>query len=96
RGKVEAGSHSGRLLMHVDCDERACARARHLVGAALASLGSGRGGRREPGSRALCIYVLSNLYTKHEHTKASSMPDREQLSGSHYFEINRLKYNFMK
>ena len=58
RGKVEAATHSGGLLMHMDCDERACARARHLVGAALASQGCGRGGRHWVGVADSCVSMF--------------------------------------
>ncbi|MDF9618806.1 hypothetical protein P5705_14235, partial [Pseudomonas entomophila] len=95
-----SGARSRLLLIPAapdafDCDERALAHGLAISSVqALASLGSGRGGRGS-GRRCgfLCIYVLSCLYTKHEHTKASFMPYGIQLLVCHYFESLELFYN---
>lgn len=43
----------------------------------------------------LCIYVLLSLYTKHEDTKASSMPRKEQALKTYHFESRVSKDNLM-
>lgn len=42
------------------------------------------------------MYVLLYLYTKHEHTKASSMPGKKQLLGYGFLQLNLLKVKLMK
>lgn len=44
----------------------------------------------------LCLYVLLGLYTKHEDTKASSMPRNEQALKGYHFESMASKDKFMK
>jgi hypothetical protein len=74
----------------------------HAHGLAISSvqLGITGFGARRPvlGRRRefLCIYVLLNLYTKHEHTKASSMPEKNEFQVAIILNLRQVIIKFMK
>lgn len=74
----------------------------HAHGLAISSVQLGITGfwARRPGLDRrrgfLCIYVLFGLYTKHEDTKASSMPRKEQALKGCHFKSRASKDKFMK
>ena len=67
--------------MHVDCDERACARARHLVGAALASQVWGAAADVGSASRVL-VYLCFAWFVYKTRTHKSEFHAKEKANFS--------------
>ena len=82
--------------MHVDCDERACARARHLVGAAWHHWVLGAAAGVGPAPRVL-VYLcfVEFVYKTRTHKSEFHAREKPDLDG-HYFESKQLKIKFMK
>jgi hypothetical protein len=82
--------------MHFDCDERACARARHLVGAAWHHRVLGAAAGFGPASRVLVYLCFVQVVYKTRTHKSEFHAKGKQVSTDKHFELILLKDKLMK